>query len=206
MTGPGVPPYNQPPYPPPHHLSPYAAPPVPPIPPPGQQYPHQQVYPQQPPFPQPFAQQGYGQPIVIRIEGRGLAGKLAAKIGGRLLVISAEGFAHQDKRGGFRLAWGELRRITITTAFHRKSFQLIAPKLWRVRVVMDAADQGFPQRHPELVSLQGKYGGVGPGSYGLPLGPTHNLVPAIAQAFAAYGGQVFGGVIEEGQVIGFGYL
>lgn len=53
---------------------------------------------------------------------------------------------------------------------------------------MDMADPGFPQRHPEINGLQGKYGGTGPGSYGVPLGP------------------VFGGVIEEGQVIGFSYL
>ena len=75
-----------------------------------------------------------------------------------------------------------------------------------MRVVMDAADPSFVQRHPEIGTLRGKYGGSGAGSYGLPLGPVPNLVGPLAQALATYGRQVFGGVIEEGQVIGFTYL
>jgi len=62
---------------------------------------------------------------------------------------------------------------------------------------MDAADPGFPQRHPEIGTLQDKYGAAGAGSYGLPLGPVPNLVAPLAQALTTYGRQLFGGVIEE---------
>jgi len=33
-----------------------------------------------------------------------------------------------------------------------------------------------------------------------------NMVAQLAQAIGLYGGQIFGGVIEEGQVLGFSYL
>ncbi len=124
----------------------------------------------------------------------------------RSLVIGPEGFAHEGKKGAFRIAWPELRRIAITTAYHQDRTKLLATKVWRVRVVLDAADPGFVQRHPEISGLQGKYGGSGPGSYGLPLGPVNNLVGPLAQALATYAGQLFGGVIEEGPVLGFTYL
>jgi hypothetical protein len=166
--------------------------------PPLQQYPPQQYPPIQ--YPQP-----YGQPIVLPIEGKGAA-KLAARFNRRSLVISQEGFAHEGKKGAFRIAWPELRRITITTAYHQDTTKLASTKVWRVRVVMDAGDPGFVQRHPEIGSLQGKYGGTGPGSYGLPLGPVPTMVGPLAQALGLYGGPVFGGVIEEGQVLGFSYL
>jgi hypothetical protein len=195
---------------------------------PPQQYPPQQPFPQQgyPPAPpaQPgqFApgqvpagqyapgqyaapQQGGGPPIVIPIEGRGVA-KLAAKMNKRQLIIAPDSIAHEGKQGGFKLPWSELRRVTITTAFHQDTTKIMAPKIWRVRLIMDGVDPGFPQRHPQIAGLQGKYGGTGPGSYGLPLGPVNNLVPQLAQAISQYGGPVFGGVIEEGQVIGFHYL
>ncbi|HVV23022.1 MAG TPA: hypothetical protein VHF06_26530 [Pseudonocardiaceae bacterium] len=197
-------------YPPPYQPQPYQPQPYQPQPyqPPGQAaYPHQ-AYPQQPqygPASQAAGQPTYGPPIVIPVEGKGAA-KLAAKLNKRSLIVSPEGFAHEGKQGAFRIAWGELRRITITTAYHQNKTQLLAPKVWRVRVVMDTADPSFPQRHPEISGLQGKYGGTGPGSYGLPLGPVPNLVATIAQALATYGGAVFGGVIEEGQVLGFSYL
>jgi hypothetical protein len=32
------------------------------------------------------------------------------------------------------------------------------------------------------------------------------MVAQLAQAIGLYGGQIFGGVIEEGQVLGFSYL
>src|SRR5882762_4008068 len=82
-------------------------------PPPYQQYPPQQPYGQ----PQPQYQQ-YGQPIVIPIEGKGV-GKLAARLNRRTLIISPEGLAHEGKQGAFRIAWPELRRVTITTAYHQ---------------------------------------------------------------------------------------
>jgi hypothetical protein len=188
------PPYNQP-----------YQPQQPPYPPPHQQYPPPQ--PQYPPpqYPPQQYQQPYGPPIVIPIEGKGAA-KLAARLNRRSLIISPEGIAHEGKQGAFRIAWPELRRVAITTAYHQDKVKLVAPKVWRVRVVMDAADPGFVQRHPEIGTLQGKYGGSGAGSYGLPLGPVPNLVGPLAQALATYGRQVFGGVIEEGQVIGFTYL
>jgi hypothetical protein len=223
----GQPQYPQQPAPyPPHPQQPYPQQPqYPQQPYPPQAYPPQQGRPQQgqPPYGQPqygppaqYGQPGYppgqypapqqqgGPPIVIPIEGRGVA-KLAAKMTRRSLIISQEGFAHEDKHGTFRVAWSELRRITVTTAYHQDRTKLVAPKVWRVRVILDMADPNYPQRHPELASLQGKYGGTGPGSYGMPLGPVNNIVPQLAQALATYGGQVFGGVIEEGQVIGFGY-
>src|SRR5882724_10969811 len=177
--------YNQPYYPPPQQP-----------PPPYQQYP-----PQQP----PQYQQPYGQPIVIPIEGKGV-GKLAARLNRRTLIISPEGLAHEGKQGAFRIAWPELRRVTITTAYHQDKTKVLSPKIWRVRMIMDAADPGFPQRHPEIGTLQGKYGASGAGSYGLPLGPVPNLVAPLAQALTTYGRQLFGGVIEEGPVIGFSYL
>jgi len=177
--------YNQPYYPPPQQP-----------PPPYQQYP-----PQQP----PQYQQPYGQPIVIPIEGKGV-GKLAARLNRRTLIISPAGLAHEGKQGAFRIAWPELRRVTITTAYHQDKTKVLSPKVWRVRVIMDAADPGFPQRHPEIGTLQGKYGASGAGSYGLPLGPVPNLVAPLAQALTTYGRQLFGGVIEEGPVIGFSYL
>jgi len=219
--------YNQHPYPPPYPQQPphypapqqpYGQPQYPPQPygQPPSQYPQAPQYPQpygqqqpQPPqFPPPqyaAPQQPYGQPIVIPIEGKGVA-KLAARMNRRSLIISPEGVAHEGKKGAFRFAWPELRRVTITTAYHQDRTNIVSMKTWRIRVVFDTADPSFSQRHPELGSLQGKYGGTGPGSYGLPLGPANNLVGPIAQAFATYGGQVFGGVIEEGQVIGMGYL
>jgi hypothetical protein len=166
--------YNQPYYPPPLYQQqpPYPAPQQPQYPPPPyQQYP-----------PQPY-QQPYGQPIVIPIEGKGI-GKLAARLNRRSLIISPEGLAHEGKQGAFRLAWPELRRVTITTAYHQDKTKVVSPKIWRVRVIMDAADPGFPQRHPEIGSLQGKYGASGAGSYGLPLGPVPNLVGPLAQALA----------------------
>jgi len=193
---PGGPQYNQPYY-------PQQPPPQQPYyPPPGQQpYPPQYAQP-----PMPYAQpQPYAQPVVIPIEGKGAA-KLAARMNKRSLLISAEGFGHDGKQGAFRIAWPELRRIVITTAYHKNVSQVFSPKVWRVRVVMDAADPGFPQRHPEISGLQGKFGGSGPGSYGLPLGPVPNMVPQLAQALATFGAQVFGGVIEEGMVAGFTYL
>jgi hypothetical protein len=186
---------------PPQQMPPQQMPPQPYGPPPG--YP-----PQQPPPPYgPPQQYGPppGQPIVLPIEGTGPA-KLAARMNKRSLVISAEGFAHQNKKGGFRVAWPELRRIVVTTGYHQDKTKLFAPKVWRVRVIMDAADPGFAQRHPELGNLQGKFGGTGPGSYGLPLGPVNNMVGPLAQALGTYAGQLFGGVIEEGQVLGFGYV
>jgi hypothetical protein len=191
------PPYNQPHYPQPQYP-----------PPPYQQYPPQQPPPSQyppPQYPPQQYQQPYAQPIVIPIEGKGAA-KLAARLNRRSLIISPEGFAHEGKQGAFRIAWSELRRVAITTAYHQDKVKLVAPKVWRVRVVMDAADPSFVQRHPEIGTLQGKYGGSGAGSYGLPLGPVPNLVGPLAQALATYGRQVFAGVIEEGQVIGFTYL
>jgi hypothetical protein len=191
------PPYNQP-YQPPYPPPPYQQYPPPPPQYPPPQYPPPQYPPQQ--YPQP-----YGPPIVIPIEGKGAA-KLAARLNRRSLIISPEGIAHEGKQGAFRITWPELRRVAITTAYHQDKVKLVAPKVWRVRVVMDAADPGFVQRHPEIGTLQGKYGGSGAGSYGLPLGPVPNLVGPLAQALATYGRQVFGGVIEEGQVIGFTYL
>jgi hypothetical protein len=216
------PPYVQPQYPPPQYPPPqqygppqpqYPAPQYPPpqqYGPPPQQYgppqPQQQAYgppPQQ--YPAAQSQQAYGQPIVIPVEGKGAA-KLAARMNRRSLVISQEGFAHEGKKESFRIAWSELRKITIMTAYHQDRTKLLSTKVWRVRVVMDAADPGFVQRHPEIGGLQGKYGGSGPGSYGLPLGPANNMVDPLAQALGMYGGQIFGGVIEEGQVLGFTYL
>ena len=106
--------YNQPYYPP--QQPPY---PGPQQPPPGYQpYPPPQPYGQSPyPQYQP-PQQPYGQPIVIPIEGKGAA-KLAAKLNRRSLIISPEGLAHEGKQGAFRLAWAELRRVAITTAYHQ---------------------------------------------------------------------------------------
>lgn len=204
---------------------PYPQQPYPPCPPqqpyPPQQPPPQQPYPAYPPqgqqpvppgqFPgqMPSAQyvppQQDGPPIVIPIEGKGVA-KLAAKMNKRSLIIAPDSIGHEGKQGTFRLPWSELRQVTVTTAFHQDRTKMVAPKIWRVRLVLDAADPSFPQRHPELNGLQGRYGGTGPGSYGLPLGPVNNLVPQIAQALQHYGGPIFGGVIEEGQVIGFSYL
>ncbi|HWE89129.1 MAG TPA: hypothetical protein VG317_06675 [Pseudonocardiaceae bacterium] len=205
--------YNQPYYPQQPQQYPQQPPQYPQQPPQYPQQPPQYPPPQQPYYPPPqypyqqpqyqTPQQPSGQPIVIPIEGRGVA-KLAARMKPRSITVSPEGFAHEDKSGAFRVAWSDLRRIAITTAYHRA--QVFGPKVWRVRVVLDAADQGFAQRHPEIGGLQGKFGGAGPGSYGLPLGPVHNIVDQLAQALAMYGGQVFGGVIEEGQVIGFSYL
>lgn len=196
---PGGPQYNQPQYNqvPPYGQPAYGQPPQQPY------YPPPQPYGQQPPmYPPP---QPYVQPIVIPIEGKGAA-KLAARMNRRALVVGPDGFAHDGKNGNFRIAWPELRRIAITTAYHQNVTKMFAPKVWRVRVVMDAADPGFPQRHPEISGLQGKYGASGPGSYGLPLGPVVNIVPQLAQALAMFGPQVFGGVIEEGLVAGFTYL
>jgi hypothetical protein len=212
MSGPQQPP----PYPGPQYPGPQYPPPQNPPPqqqtqqpgyPPQQYLPPQPYPPAQPQYPpQPQYQQPYGgQPIVIPVEGKGAA-KLAARMRPRSLIISPEGFAHEGKQGSFRVGWAELRRITITTAYHQDKTKLVAPKTWRVRVIMDAADPSFGQRHPELAGLEGKYGGSGPGSYGLPLGPAPNLVPQLAQALATYGSAVFGGVVEEGQVFGFGYL
>jgi hypothetical protein len=132
--------------------------------------------------------------------------KLAARMNRRSLIISPAGFSHEGKKGAFRVAWAELRRIAIVTAYHQDKTKIASTKVWRVRVVMDAGDPGFDRRHPEIGGLQGKYGGSGPGSYGLPLGPVNNMVGPLAEALARYGGQVFGGVIEEGQVLGFTYL
>jgi hypothetical protein len=190
---PGGPQYNQPYYPPQYSPQPQYPPP-----------PGYQQQPQQPYGPPQQYQQPYGPPIVIPIEGKGAA-KLAAKMNRRSLVVGPEGIAHEGKQT-FRIAWPELRRVAITTAYHQNTTKMFAPKVWRVRIVMDAADPGFPQRHPEIGGLQGKFGASGAGSYGLPLGPTQNLVGQIAHAFATYGGQVFGGVIEEGMVMGFTYL
>jgi hypothetical protein len=190
-----APQYNQPYHqqqPPPPRPPQYLQPPQPQYGPP-QQYPPVQ-------YPQPF-----GQPIVIPIEGKGAA-KLAARLNRRSLVVSQQGFAHEGKKGAFRIAWPELRRITITTAYHQDRTKVLSTKVWRVRVVMDAGDPGFVQRHPEIAGLQGKYGGSGPGSYGLPLGPVPDMVGLLAHALGLYGGQVFGGVIEEGQVLGLRYL
>ncbi|HEX3786526.1 MAG TPA: hypothetical protein VHW44_01590 [Pseudonocardiaceae bacterium] len=219
---PGPPqPYGQPPSPyppapyPPGYQQPYGQPGYPPpgyqqYPPPQQYGPPQpygppQQYPAAPQQQQPQQQQPQGQPIVLPIEGRGAA-KLAARMNKRSLVISPEAFAYEDKKGAFRIPWSELRRITITTAYHQDRTKIMAPKVWRVRVVLDGGDPGFPQRHPEIAGLQGKYGAAGPGSYGLPLGPVHNMVGPLAQALGMYGGQLFGGVLEEGQVLGLGYL
>jgi hypothetical protein len=197
---PGSGPYPQQPYPqqqPYPGQQPYAQPP--------QQFPPHQQFPQQPQFPQGFQQPG-GQPIVIPIEGKGVA-KLAGRMQKRTLTISQEGFAYQDnKQQSFRIAWPELRQITITTAYHQKSTLLVAQKIWRVRVIWDAADPSFVQRHPEVGGLHGKYGASGMGSYGLPLGPVYNLVQPLAQALSGYAGPIFGGVIDEGQVLGFSYL
>jgi hypothetical protein len=209
MTGPGgsTPGWQGPQYQQPYHQQ---QPPPQQYPPPGyQQYPPQQYGPPQqyPPAPYPPAQYArpYGQPIVLPIEGKGVA-KLAARMNKRALVISQEGFAHEGRKGSFRIAWPELRRIAITTAYHQDKTKVLSTKVWRVRVIMDAADPGFVQRHPEIGGLLGKYGGSGPGSYGLPLGPAPNMVGPLAQALSRYAGQLFGGVIEEGQVLGFTYL
>jgi hypothetical protein len=153
---------------------------------------------------QPQQQQGYGQPIVIPIEGTGTA-KLAARMNKRSVIVSPQGFAYESKKNTFRLGWPELRRIAITTAYHQDKTRF-SMKVWRVRIIMDAADPGFAQRHPEISGLMAKYGASGPGSYGLPLGPVDNIVGALAQALAYYAGPLFGGVIEEGQVLGMGYL
>jgi hypothetical protein len=188
---------QQPPY--PQQPQPYYPPQgQPPVPQPG--YPPQQQQQPQQAYGQP---QGYGQPVVIPIVGSGIA-KFAPRRG-RQFVISQEGIAHEDRTGTVRISWSELQRLSITTAYHQNKTKLFAPKMWRVRVILDPADQSFGQRHPELASIQGKYG-AGPSSYGLPLGPMNKLVGPLAQAFATYGGQVFGGVVEEGWVMGFGYL
>ena len=194
----------------------YPAQPYPSQPPYPQPYPQQPGYPPQQGYPpaQPgqyapgqytSQQQGGGQPIVIPIEGRGVA-KLAAKMNKRQLIIAPEGITHEGKQGGFKLPWSELRQVTVTTAFHQDRTKIMAPKIYRVRLILDAIDPNFPHRHPEINGLMGKFGGTGPGSYGVPLGPVNNLVPQIAQALSMYAGPVFGGVIEEGQVIGFSYL
>lgn len=194
-------PYPQQPYPPQQPCPAYPPQGQPPVPP--GQFPGQ--FPGQMPFAQYVPPQLTGPPIVIPIEGKGVA-KLAAKMNKRSLIIAPDTIAHEGKQGTFRLPWSELRQVTVTTAFHQDRTKMVAPKIWRVRLVLDAADPTFPQRHPELNGLQGRYGGTGPGSYGLPLGPVNNLVPQIAQALQHYGGPIFGGVLEEGQVIGFSYL
>lgn len=80
------------------------------------------------------------------------------------------------------------------------------PRVWRIRLVMDAIDPSFPQRHPDLARGEGKNGGTGPGSFGVPLGPVQKVVDPLAQALGHFGGGVFAGVIDEGQLLGFGYL
>ncbi|GAB3873639.1 hypothetical protein ACFQ1S_16420 [Kibdelosporangium lantanae] len=216
---PQQPPYGQPQYPQPYPQQPYPQSyPQQPYPQSyPQQQPYQQPYPQQPYPPQPYPpQQGYPpqqpypqpygpQPIVIPIEGKGLA-KFAARINKRSLIVAPDSLGMDAKQGTFRLAWPELRRVMITTAYHQDTTKIYAPKTWRVRLVMDVVDQGVVQRHPEIAGLQGKYGASGPGSYGIPFGPVINIVPQLAQALTTYGPQVFAGILEEGQIYGFGYL
>jgi hypothetical protein len=177
-------------------------------PPPGGPPPqhNQPYYPPPQPYYQPPAQpQQYAQPILLAIEGTGAA-KLGARMHPRTMIIGPDGMAYQAKNGAFRIGWPELRQVRITIAYHQNRTMLASSKTWRVRVVMDAADPGFPQRHPEIAGLCGRYGAEGEGAYGLPLGPVENMVGPLAQAFATFGGQIFGGVIDEGQVIGFHYL
>jgi len=136
-----------------------------------------------------------GQPIVVQISGLG---------GGESLVVSPQDITYQNMRGGFRLAWSELQRVTVTMAYHQ---QRHGSQIWRVRLVLDAADpMRFAQLHPEMADAQGKHGGTGPGSYGIAIGLNPAIATTIGQALATYGGPRFGGVIDEGQVLGFGYL
>jgi len=152
----------------------------------------------QAPAQSPPVEPANGQPIVVQF---GIQ---------QSLTVDPEGIAYQNMRSGFKVAWPELQRVTVTMAYHAHTPQggfAVTSRMWRIRLVMDAADpSSFAQYHPELAQAAGKHGGTGPGSYGIPLGGDQNVAVPIGQALAAYGGPRFGGVIDEGQVLGFGYL
>lgn len=149
---------------------------------------------------------GSGQPYVIPIASGSLSARIGASMGGLRTIIIAPGYiAMQAKKTPFQIGWNELRRAVVTKA-HHQSDQMFSRKTWRIRLVLAATDPSFFQRHPEMIGLQGKWGGTGEGSMGIPLGPAENCVDPLVRGLSSYGGSVFGGVIDEGQVIGFGYL
>ncbi len=132
---------------------------------------------------------------------------MAARVnGGRSLIVSTDGLAHDSKKSQWQVSWRELRRLVITMAYHQNTTMLASKKVWRVRLILDVTDPGFLQRHPQLAKGEGKFGGTGPGSFGIPLGPVENLVDPLVHAFTTFAAPIFGGVINEGQAVGFGYL
>lgn len=198
-------PPQQPYYPPP---APQQQPYYPAQAPPQQYGPPQQAPPQYgvPAAPGGADQPGPGQPYVIPIASGSISARLGASMGGlRTIIVAPDYIAMQAKKTPFQVGWNELRRVVVTKAYHQ-SDQVFSRKTWRIRLVLDAADPSFFQRHPEMIGLQGKWGGTGEGSMGIPLGPAENCVDPLVRGLSSYGRSVFGGVIDEGQVMGFGYL
>lgn len=94
--------------------------------------------------------------------------------------MNGQGFgASSEKNAGWHVEWRKLRRVTLTRAYHQ-SRGLMAPKVWRIRLVMDAIDPSFLQRHPDFAPREGKNGGTGPGSFGVALGPVQNVVDPLS--------------------------
>jgi hypothetical protein len=124
----------------------------------------------------------------------------------RMLVIGRQGIQCVDPRGqSWALGWRELGGCVITTAYHQGVGQVYNPKTWRVRLEWQPADPGFPLRHPELAPFAGRFSNWANG-YGFPLGPRIDLVGPMDFALRQFGAPVYGGVIELGRQMGFGYV
>lgn len=125
----------------------------------------------------------------------------------RSLVVGQDGIRCVDPRGlSWFVAWPELGHCVVTTAYHQGVGQVYQPKTWRVRLEWLPADPGFPMRHPELAAFAGGRFSNWPNGFGFPLGPRLDLVGPLDAALRQFGGGAYGGVVQLGRLMGFGYV
>lgn len=125
----------------------------------------------------------------------------------RWLVLSDAGIAWEDIASrSWSAAWGELESVRVTYGFHRRFGGWTKPRLFRVRLIVAPVKPGDFATKGRPVTMQRGRHGAGPDEFSLPLGPNKRKVPAMVDGLDRFAGTANGGVIDEGQIYGAGYV